>query len=59
MARRKKYAHRNLAIYSPKDWVGHVFKCQVSDFDKTRYLVSLNNPKEFATAFEVPCDQYC
>jgi len=55
LARRKKYAQREMMIYAPYTWVGGLFECKVSQNDKEKYLNSLKDLKDFSKPFEFKC----
>lgn len=56
MARRKKYALRDLMIYAPRTWVGGLFECNNSDEDKKKYLTGMKSSRLFAKPYEIQCN---
>lgn len=57
LARRKKYAKREMMIYAPYTWVGGIFECEVSKDAKSHYLSSLQDSRDFIKPFEFKCDR--
>ena len=57
LARRKKYAKREMMIYAPYTWVGGIFECQVSQEAKEHYLKSLQDSRDFIKPFDFRCER--
>lgn len=56
LARRKKYALRQMMLYAPYTWVGGIFECEVSQQAKEHYLKSLQDSRDFIKPFQFKCD---
>lgn len=55
MARRKKYAKRNILFYMPQTFVGGLFECPIPREKKKQIFQSFTT-KDFIKSFEFECD---
>ncbi|CCH44984.1 putative secreted protein [Wickerhamomyces ciferrii] len=56
LARRKKYAERQMMVYAPYTWVGGLFECNVNNDIKRQYIQSLKDSRDFIQPFDFKCD---